>query len=464
MVRRRAVIQCEYCDKRFTTRQSYKSHQKKSHGVKKWSCEFCGRCFAERGTLTNHRRTHTKETPFSCELCGRRFSHRATLLNHKKTHSDTKEHQCTHCQKKFHRKSNMNRHIQVVHLTKQRKGRRRRPAGMASRSSLSPPLLASDSSDGSPMQRPLRMPPRMPPPPLFQLPMRQMGFPQNFRREDFMRCLPKLPLTKLPEKVTLSVTYEQQQKAARQGFGRSTIDFQCGSLRSLSGSSIYDELERKLAQAHHHDEMERKLAQANMLPPALKFGIKFPSELPELPTSHHHHHHHHRVANGEIIVPPPLPPKPEDIVKEEPIDSYGPPPAAPPSLEHSRSTSPIIIGCDDLMMKGENDTPTPSPMGINSKTFSFSPKRGLTSMKLPTPMQHVGRFDFGGSMKEEEIHGMSPRKRDSIPDKLKMDAFSMADFAPDYVASQMTMTIQKPDSSGPSWMCSGPSPRTNIRV
>merc|ERR1712098_927749 len=106
----------------------------------------------------------------------------------------------------------------------------------------------------------------------------------------------------------------------------------------------------------------------------------------------------------------------------EPIDGY-PVPPAPPSLHQSRSTSPIITGCDDLMLKGEDDTPTPSPANINGGAFSFPGhvmKHRSPTFKLPTPMHGTpcGSSLFGTPL--GSTHKFVFGKRDSIPDRMKM--------------------------------------------
>lgn len=428
MVRQMLGIQCNYCPKQFATKESYRSHQKKSHGVKKWACEFCGRCFAERGTLTNHRRTHTKETPFGCETCGRRFSHRATLLNHKKTHNKFRVHGCGHCGKRFHRKSNLNRHVQVMHLGNggKRAPKRRNLRHMQFRHSA-PPMLASDSaSDTSPMQGPLDI--KMPPPPLpVDMVLRRMGFPQNLTSGHLAAMnLPPAYIHSqgnMPERVTLSVTYEQNQMRRA----------------SMSAQPSFQQM-----------------------PPPVNFPVQ---PLPNLPVPPRP-----TAVNGVLSVPPPVQfvPKIEHVVKEEPIDSYSVP-AAPPSLEHSRSNSPIIIGNDDLMMKDE--VHAPSPLALQSQArlfnhvFNFS-KNSDGSVRLPTPIRN-GEFMFPAGVKRESI-GVPPpgqvlkppvHKRDSIPDKLKLqlDCFPM----PNYLASQMRMTIERPNGSTDNINLSAPSPRTN---
>lgn len=408
---------------------SYNPLRKKKDRAKKWSCEFCNRRFAERGTLTNHRRTHTKETPFGCETCGRRFSHRATLLNHRKTHNTFRKYGCQHCGKRFHRKSNMNRHIQVVHMGKPNPRKRRdvKPMQFRMRSSVPPPMFASDSSsDASPIQGPADV--AMPPPPLaVDLMLQQMGFPQNLTQGHIAAMSPTYTgQGGMPERVTLSVTYEQNQ---------------------LRRSSL-------------------------TVPPPVSFQMP---PLPNLSVAR---------TRGPIStcmpgVPPPLTfePKMENTIKEEPIDNYTVP-AAPPSLEHSRSNSPIIIGSDDYMMKPEVHTPSPMMMHGSEKLFSFGPKSSEVTGRMPTPLAqaiNAGAFAFPGSngIKQELPagfmghgipmgHEVKPavQKKDSIPDKLKLKLDSLPMSA--YLASQMMLTIQKPDGGTSNIALHAPSPRTTV--
>merc|ERR1719471_2851228 len=111
----------------------------------------------------------------------------------------------------------------------------------------------------------------------------------------------------------------------------------------------------------------------------------------------------------------------------------------------------------------------------SAKLFSFGHKPSEVTGRMPTPLAqtiNAGVFAFPGSngIKQEMPEGIvgpgipvghevKPvvQKKDSIPDKLKLklDSFPLSD----YLASQMVMTIQKPDGGTSNIALHAPSPR-----
>lgn len=63
-----APFVCDLCGKAFKWDDSLKRHMA-THGEKSIKCEFCERTFHSKKTYKNHRMTHTGEKPFSCGFC-----------------------------------------------------------------------------------------------------------------------------------------------------------------------------------------------------------------------------------------------------------------------------------------------------------------------------------------------------------------------------------------------------------
>ena len=48
-----------------------------------------------------HERTHTGEKPLECDVCEKRFTTASTLVRHKRTHTGEKPYECDVCKKRF---------------------------------------------------------------------------------------------------------------------------------------------------------------------------------------------------------------------------------------------------------------------------------------------------------------------------------------------------------------------------
>ena len=78
---------CNYCDKKFKSRNALNYHKKIVHGIEKpFSCMFCDKFFKMKHHLDSHERTHTTEKPFSCDLCEKNYTQGHSLQLHKKKH------------------------------------------------------------------------------------------------------------------------------------------------------------------------------------------------------------------------------------------------------------------------------------------------------------------------------------------------------------------------------------------
>jgi len=368
---------CELCDKRFPIKSLYKSHQKKVHGVKKWECEYCHRRFAERSTLRNHIRTHTKETPFGCEMCGKKFSHRATLLNHKKTHNTDKKHKCEYCGKGFHRKSNMKRHIQVVHLkNKQKFLGPRRTYGAMSRgmahnfhqmlaARMGMPHLIADSAESSPVLNPRRGHIKMPPMPMPIDQVMRTFFTVN--KMNGMNSIPSLriPNSAVPSYPGYGMPTEQIPPMQGKVLEPSKINFPPPfppqtSLKDLMSGPKYPSIVRGSI-------IKEEENRAPVAPHAIQKTVGgMPQTQP--------------VRKNVVGMPPQ-----GAMIKEEPRDDYGFGVISAPSLDTSRSTSPII-GDSNVMMKEEDEDPIADFRLGTSQAASVSPSpKGLSFLRTFIP-------------------------------------------------------------------------------
>ncbi|CAG2058550.1 unnamed protein product [Timema podura] len=103
---------CELCGKKFVSLENLGVH-KYSHldrAIMKMKCQFCERKFATRQRLKKHIRTHSGERPHLCEVCCRGFSSKSHLERHKLTHTEEKRFYCNYCNYSFIQKGNFKLH------------------------------------------------------------------------------------------------------------------------------------------------------------------------------------------------------------------------------------------------------------------------------------------------------------------------------------------------------------------
>ena len=76
---------CSTCDKRFATKQNLKIHQATHSNEKKYECDICPdeRCFKTKNQLNRHKKLHF-EPKQSCKYCNKKFYTSSSLKTHEK--------------------------------------------------------------------------------------------------------------------------------------------------------------------------------------------------------------------------------------------------------------------------------------------------------------------------------------------------------------------------------------------
>lgn len=83
------IFKCQYCDKTYTVRTSWKAHLLKHSDDKPHKCPICEKTFKLPGTLKAHLNQHTGELPYSCPFCPKKFASSGNYYTHRKRmHSD----------------------------------------------------------------------------------------------------------------------------------------------------------------------------------------------------------------------------------------------------------------------------------------------------------------------------------------------------------------------------------------
>ncbi|XP_062568127.1 zinc finger protein 888-like isoform X5 [Saccostrea cucullata] len=106
---------CDVCEKTFNLPHHLKTHARIHTNVRPYKCEVCGRAFNESSSLKRHSRIHAKERPYIyiCDVCGKTFNEPHNLRTHVRIHSDVKPYTCGVCKKAFIRQQTLKNHMRI---------------------------------------------------------------------------------------------------------------------------------------------------------------------------------------------------------------------------------------------------------------------------------------------------------------------------------------------------------------
>ena len=104
---------CDICDEQLS-KNSIKHHKAMSHGDGKClQCEFCNKTFSSKAVLMKHKKgAHSQDKPYKCEICGKGFPFSERLSRHiNGIHEKIKRFKCELCEKSFFAKKDLERHV-----------------------------------------------------------------------------------------------------------------------------------------------------------------------------------------------------------------------------------------------------------------------------------------------------------------------------------------------------------------
>lgn len=107
---------CHICQKAFLMHENLQLHLA-SHvkAENTFKCIYCDQKFSYKLLLLQHEKIHLVTGRFKCYLCDLTYNCRSRLSHHIKTHTQIKDYICQYCGKEFLRLNSIKRHVQVCH-------------------------------------------------------------------------------------------------------------------------------------------------------------------------------------------------------------------------------------------------------------------------------------------------------------------------------------------------------------
>lgn len=112
---------CDICKKRCRTSSDLKIHKNVHSNARPYKCTLCSKAFKTPGARSTHIETHSTDG-ITCEVCGQKLASRTLYQRHKRyQHNQTfrlnqlKNNACQVCQKTFLRTSHYRLHMKKIH-------------------------------------------------------------------------------------------------------------------------------------------------------------------------------------------------------------------------------------------------------------------------------------------------------------------------------------------------------------
>ena len=107
-------IFCDICGKHFENKKSFRQHEER-HKVGDFYCEVggCSKTFSSKISFKDHQRKSHSPVIFQCKICSKTYISKQKLQIHEEIHREDMKEDCFYCQKKF-TKSTLFRHQEEV--------------------------------------------------------------------------------------------------------------------------------------------------------------------------------------------------------------------------------------------------------------------------------------------------------------------------------------------------------------
>lgn len=103
--------ECSLCNKSFTQVTGLSQHMKTHSGIRPFVCSICSKAFRQKAGLDQHMRIHSKVKPYLCLICNRAFTQSAHLSQHMRLHTKIEPFECGVCNRRFKQSSHLNFHL-----------------------------------------------------------------------------------------------------------------------------------------------------------------------------------------------------------------------------------------------------------------------------------------------------------------------------------------------------------------
>ncbi|ELU06199.1 hypothetical protein CAPTEDRAFT_227344, partial [Capitella teleta] len=104
---------CQFCNKKFDSRQEIEDHVKSN--ASHFMCSVCCRIVKTKAELSSHEATHADSNSLLCEQCGSTFRSKLILQRHRLTHNAERKFKCEICEMSFHKLEYLKRHCSSKH-------------------------------------------------------------------------------------------------------------------------------------------------------------------------------------------------------------------------------------------------------------------------------------------------------------------------------------------------------------
>jgi KRAB domain-containing zinc finger protein len=108
---------CDFCGRKFRSKNSLYAHRTRTHIGKRWQCEYCSESFGKKYLWRIHTQRHLGNRQFVCSVCNKDFASNYSLDTHRRIHTGERPFPCpaAGCERAFIQRAGLQEHMQRKH-------------------------------------------------------------------------------------------------------------------------------------------------------------------------------------------------------------------------------------------------------------------------------------------------------------------------------------------------------------